>query len=346
MRRAAWNKDRSLSVHDDPARAPGEGEVRVQVVNAGICGSDLHWYRGDFEPISMRTPGHEIGGIVSAVGPGVDHVQEGDVVGVEPLLRCGQCGHCVSGHYNQCQVAGGLIGIAVDGGMAQDVFAPSPAVFKAPPNVDGEVAAIAEPLACGVHGYNMATLGQGETVLVIGAGTIGLTAQLAAQAAGANVIVLARHPHQQEAARNLGAAEVIGEDEAGQQRLKELTDDDAIDVVAECVGGHADTIRQSVDVVRRLGRVIILGVFAIDNAGFNPLTLLGKEITMVGAVTYGAIGGRAPDYQQALEVLSGCTEEARSLITHRYGLDGINEAFDTALDKSSRSIKVHITPNA
>ena len=160
------------------------------------------------------------------------------------------------------------------------------------------------------------------------------------------MIVLARHPHQQEAARNLGAAEVIGEDDASQQRLKELTDDDAIDVVAECVGGHADTIRQSVDVVRRLGRVIVLGVFAIDNAGFNPLTLLGKEITHGRSLTYGKLGGRAPDYQQALEVLTGCTEEARSLITHRYTLEDVNQAFDTALDKGSKSIKVHITPNA
>ncbi len=346
MRRAAWNRDRTLSVHDDPLRAPGESEVRVQVVNAGICGSDLHWYRGDFEPSALRTPGHEIGGIVAAVGAGVQHVNEGDVVGVEPLLRCGSCGHCVSGHYNQCQVAGGLIGIAADGGMAQEVFAPAAAVFKAPPGIDGEVAAMAEPLACSVHGYNMITLGQGETVLVIGAGSIGLTAQLAAQATGAEVIVLARHPHQQEAARQLGASEVIGEDEAGQQRLRELTRDDAIDVVAECVGGHADTIRQSVDVVRRLGRVVVLGVFAIDNAGFNPLTLLGREITMVGAVTYAAPGGRKPDYQQALELLTGCGEDARSLITHRYGLGDVNAAFDTALDKSSKSIKVHITPNA
>ncbi len=346
MRRAAWNRDRTLSVLDDPQRPPAEGEVRVQVVNAGICGSDLHWYRGDFSPEASRTPGHEIGGIVSAVGAGVQHVQEGDVVGVEPLLRCGECGHCRAGHYNQCQVAGGLIGIAADGGIAQEVFAPGVAVFKAPPPIDGEVAAMAEPLACSVHGYNMITLGQGETVLVIGGGTIGLTAQLAAQAVGANVIVLARHPHQQDAARDLGAAEVIGEDEAGQRRLKELTDDDAIDVVAECVGGHADTIRQSVDVVRRLGRVLVLGVFAIDNAGFNPLTLLGREITMVGAVTYAAPGGRIPDYQQALDVLSGCSEEARSLITHRFTLEDVNQAFDTALDKSSESIKVHITPNA
>ena len=239
-----------------------------------------------------------------------------------------------------------MIGIAVDGGIAQDVFAPAPAVFKAPQGIDGEVAAMAEPLACSVHGYNMISLGQGETVLVIGAGSIGLTAQLAAQATGANVIVLARHPHQQEAARQLGAAEVIGEDEAGQQRLKELTADDAIDVVAECVGGHADTIRQSVDVVRRLGRVLVLGVFAIDSAGFNPLTLLGREITMMGAVTYAAPGGRAPDYQQALELLTGCGEDARSLITHRFGLDDVNDAFEAALNKSSKSIKVHIRPNA
>ena len=346
MRRAAWNADRTLSVRDDAQRPPAEGEVRVQVVNAGICGSDLHWYRGDFQPDGGRTPGHEIGGIVAAAGAGVDHVQEGDVVGVEPLLRCGNCGHCISGHYNQCQVAGGLIGIAVDGGIAQDVIAPGAAVFKAPRGVDGEVAAMAEPLACSVHGYNMITLGQGETVLVIGGGTIGLTAQLAAQAAGANVIMLARHKHQQDAARRLGAAEVIGEDDAGQQRLQELARDDAVDVVAECVGGHADTIRQSVDVVRRLGRVVVLGVFAIDNAGFNPLTLLGREITMVGAVTYGKLGGRMPDYQQALEVLTGCSEEARSLITHRYNLSDVNQAFETALDKRSQSIKVHITPNA
>ena len=92
--------------------------------------------------------------------------------------------------------------------------------------------------------------------------------------------------------------------------------------------------------------MIVLGVFAIDDVGFNPLTLLGKEITMVGAVTYGALGGRTPDYQQALEVLSGCTEEARSLITHRFTLDDVNTAFATALDKSSKSIKVHLTPNA
>lgn len=346
MRRAAWNTDRTLSVVEEAARAPDEGEVLIEVVNAGICGSDLHWYRGDFPPEASRTPGHEIGGVVAAVGRGASSLHEGDVVGVEPLLRCGTCGHCSAGRYNQCQVAGGLIGIAVNGGMAQQLLAPREAVFPAPAGIDGELAAIAEPLACSVHGFEEIQLSEGETVLVIGAGSIGLTAQLAAQAYGAQVIVLARHPHQQELARRLGAVEVIGDDDAGKQRLGELAADDSIDVAAECVGGHADTIRTSVDAVRRLGRVVVLGVFAIDDAGLNPLTLLGREITMVGAVTYAAPSGRIPDYQKALEMLTGCRDEARSLITHRYGLDAVNEAFDAALDKRSRSIKVHLTPNA
>lgn len=346
MRRAAWTAERDLQVIDEPVPAPAEGEVIVDVVNAGICGSDLHWYRGDFSPQAGRSPGHEIGGIVSAVGAGVDGLREGDVVGVEPLLRCGACRHCDAGRYNQCQVAGGLIGIAQDGGMAQQVRAPAVAVFPAPAGVDGELAALAEPLACSVHGFAEAKLEAGETVLVIGGGTIGLTAQLAAQAMGASVIMLARYPHQRDSARSLGAVEVFGEDEAGRRRLAELAADDAIDVVAECVGGKADTIRTSVAAVRRLGRVIVLGVFAIDSAGFNPFTLLGREITMIGAVTYAAPGGRAPDYQRALEYLPGCADDARSLITHRFGLAEVNKAFRTALDKSSRSIKVHLTPNA
>lgn len=345
MRRAAWNTDATLSLIEDPDLTPGECEVVVRVLSEGICGTDLHSYRGHMPPEAGRTPGHEMGGIVSAVGLGVDHVQEGDIVGVEPLLRCGACRLCVAGHYNQCQIAGGLIGLHVDGGMAEEVLAPAPAVFRSPPGVDSELTALAEPLACAVHGFNQITVNRDETVLIIGAGTIGLTAQLAAQAAGANAIVLARHPHQQEAARRLGAAEVLGEDDASQQRLAELAAQDSIDLVAECVGGHADTIRQSIDVVRRLGRVLVLGLFAIDSVPINPVNLMLHEVTVVGSVTYGAPGGRPADYQQALDILASYQAEARSLITHRFALDDVNAAFETAQDKGSRSIKVHLTPN-
>ncbi|MDE2745418.1 MAG: alcohol dehydrogenase catalytic domain-containing protein [Chloroflexota bacterium] len=346
MRRAAWNTDATLSLIEAPDLTPGEGEVVVRVLSEGICGTDLHSFRGHMPPEAGRTPGHEMGGIVSTVGPGVDHVREGDVVGVEPLLRCGACRLCVAGHYNQCQVAGGLIGLHVDGGMAQEVLAPAPAIFKSPSGVDAELTALAEPLACAVHGFNQIAVNPDETVLIIGAGTIGLTAQLAAQAAGAATIVLARHPHQRDAARRLGAAEVLGEDDASQQRLAELAAQDSIDLVAECVGGHADTIRQSIDVVRRLGRVLVLGLFAIESVPINPVNLMLHEVTVVGSVTYGAPGGRPADYQQALNILASYQAEARSLITHRFTLGEVNTAFETAQDKGSQSIKVHLTPNA
>ena len=178
-----------------------------------------------------------------------------------------------------------------------------------------------------MHGFNQINLGQGETVLVIGAGTIGLTAQLAAQSRRCK---RDRPRPPSRTSRRPPAAweqpEVLSENEASRQRLTELTDDDALDVVAECVGGHADTIRQAVDVVARLGRVLVLGLFAIDSAAFNPFTLMLREITMTGSVTYGAPGGRIPDYQQSLDILASYPEQARSLITHRFTLDEVNDS--------------------
>ncbi len=346
MRAAVWTKGGELELVDRAAPEPGPGEVSVSVVSGGICGSDLHWFRGDFTPDAGRTPGHEIGGVVAAVGADVDGLREGDVVGIEPRVRCGACDYCALGQFQHCRTSH-LIGLGSDGGLADQVLAPAYTAFVAPPGVDGELAALAEPLACSVHGFRKVDLRAGETVLVQGAGTIGLTAVQAAVAEGATVLITARYAHQREAAERLGASEVIMDDDAGNQRLAELGRDQAIDVVAEAVGGHADTIRVAVDVVRPMGRVCVLGVFAIESAGLNPLTLLSKEAVVVGANTYSWPGGTAgdSDYARALEVIAGMPEESRALITHRIPLSEINAGFATAMDKSTASIKVHIQPD-
>ena len=181
-----------------------------------------------------------------------------------PLSAAETGGHCVSGHYNQCQVAGGLIGIAVDGGMAR-TSSPraSPCSKRRPTSTRGRshrrTARLRSPRLQHGHprpGRNSA----GDRRRTIGSPPNSARPQ-------SNVIVLAAIHQQRPPASS--ARRSHRRRRRRQQRLKELTDDDAIDVVAECVGGHADTIRQSVDVVRRLGRVIVLGVFAIDNAGFN-----------------------------------------------------------------------------
>ncbi len=344
IRAARWTPRRELEIDAFRLADPGPGQVQVAVSSAGICGSDLHFFRGDFAPRDGIVPGHEFGGVVSARGNGVNHVREGDLVGVEPILRCGKCPNCRSGRYHVC-AGRRLIGEDADGGMSELANVPGDTVFAAPAGIDAELAALAEPLACSVHGYARARLGAGETVLVIGAGSIGLTALLAAKAAGARTLILARHPQQRQAALSLGAEEVIGDDEAGRARLRELAGQEAIDVCVESVGGHADTIIQAQRAVRRQGRVLVLGSFAIPTATLDPGHLVNGEIEMIGSVTYGAPEGRA-EYAMALELLAQYAGQARALVTHRFGLENANEAFAAALDKSSRSIKVHLNPGA
>ncbi|MYD44053.1 MAG: zinc-binding dehydrogenase [Gammaproteobacteria bacterium] len=227
--------------------------------------------------------------------------------------------------------------------MSQLVNVPAHIAYTAPEAIDAEVVALAEPLACSVHGFRKIGLQGHETVFVVGAGTIGLTAILAARAIGAKVIVLARHPHQQEAAHRLGAIEVLGEDETSQQRVQELTRINAIDVAVETVGGRAETLWQAQRVLRPKGRLVVLGVFTGGLVSINALHLAIKEIEMVGSMTYNASDGHV-DYKIALDVVHEYLTETKSLVTHRFNLTQANEAFRVAADKSTESLKVHFNP--
>lgn len=342
VKAARWTETGALAVQEKEALSPSQGEVQIAIGSVGICGSDLHFYRGEFSPRAGVTPGHELAGTVTAVGGGVRHLKEGDLVGVEPLLRCGFCAFCASGDYHVCDDRG-LVGERVDGGMSELATIPANTAYKAPSGVDAELGALAEPLACSVHGFNKADLRGHETVFIVGAGSIGLTAILAARANGAHVIVLARHPHQQAAALRLGADEVVGDDEAGKERMKELAREQAVDVSVETVGGSGDTLRTAQLVLRPKGRLVVLGVFTEPEVTINALHLALREIEIVGSMTYAASEGRA-DYQVALEVMADYADAARTLVTHRYGLEAVNDAFATALDKSTQSIKVHLNP--
>ena len=343
VKAARWNDDRAIEVADKAPAAPGRGQVQLAVGSAGICGSDLHFYRGQFAARPGITPGHEFAGTVTATGAGVKHVREGDLVGIEPLLRCGVCPFCVSGDYHVCSQRG-LVGENADGGMSELATVPAETAYKAPSGVDAEAAAVAEPLACSVHGFNKIKLRGHETVFIVGAGSIGLTAILAARASGAKAIVLARHPHQQDAARRLGAIEVIGDDDAGVERMQELAQLQAVDVAVETVGGAGDTLLTAQRIVRPKGRVVLLGVFTNQTATINPLLFAIRETVLVGSMTYATSDGHA-DYAIALDVVADYADLARSLVTHRFALDDAKTAFQTAADKSTKSIKVHIQPN-
>ncbi|MCY4129685.1 MAG: alcohol dehydrogenase catalytic domain-containing protein [Gammaproteobacteria bacterium] len=338
-----WTDRRDLQLVERKVEAPSDDEIAIAVESAGICGSDLHFLRGDFSPRPGTTPGHEFAGRVVAVGRHVSNHREGDLVGVEPLVRCGICEFCLTGDYHVCQDRR-LVGEGQHGGMSQQVIVPAQIAYPVPRSVDAEGAALAEPLACSVHGFRKIGLQGHETVFIVGAGTIGLTAILAARAVGARVIVLARHPHQQAAASRLGAAEVLSEDEVSKKRIADLVAGNAIDVSVETVGGKAETLWQAQQVLRPKGKLIVLGVFTGGLVPINALHLAIKEIEMVGSMTYNAKDGHV-DYEIALEVVGGFLAEVKSLVSHRFDLSSVNDAFRTAADKSTKSLKVHFNPN-
>jgi L-iditol 2-dehydrogenase len=315
------------------------GCVLVRVRNCGICGSDLHWYVGEFPPPSV-CPGHEIAGDVVEVGLGVEGLCAGDAVAVEPLVVCRECSYCRTGNYQLCR-SFNVLGMSRPGGLAEYVSVPAYATYRMPPGMDHEVGSLAEPMAVCVHGVRLAGVTLGDRVLVLGAGTIGLLSILAARAAGAaEVAVTARHPHQADLARQLGAARVFATDAAGDRERSDWTAHFPVDVVVETVGGSANTINDAIQSVRPAGTVAILGIFTGAPA-IAAVALVVKEVHLVGSLTYGRSGPRT-DFDVALQLLSEEAARVRPLVTHRFALEAAGEAFATAADKSRGAIKVTI----
>ncbi|MEK7246863.1 MAG: alcohol dehydrogenase catalytic domain-containing protein [Chloroflexota bacterium] len=318
---------------DKPKPAPGEVLLRVRA--CGICGTDLHFYEGDFPMSPNISPGHEFAGEVAELGEGVTGFTLGDRVAVEPIPRCGACVYCMSGRYHICEKRS-LTGTQRPGALAEYIVVPSYTLYHLPDEIDFGLAALTEPLAVCVHGLHIVDVRAGERVLVLGSGTIGLLTTLAAAAAGAEVIATYRHDHQGEAALAVGASRIVRDGEtAGLEKQ-------GVDVVVETIGGNAPTLQQALGIVRPGGRISVLGVFT-QTQQLNALGLVLKDVRMAGGITYCRPGVRS-DFDVALSLLKTHGGRARALITHKFSLDEGAQAFATAADKSTKSLKVQVTP--
>jgi (R,R)-butanediol dehydrogenase/meso-butanediol dehydrogenase/diacetyl reductase/L-iditol 2-dehydrogenase len=280
-------------------------------------------------------PGHEISGVVEDVGREVTGWSEGERVTIEPIVRCGTCEHCRRGDYHLCSPFR-FHGVTLPGGMATSLVVPSYTLFRLPAAVDFELGALTEPMAVTVHALRLAGVGKGSSVLVLGAGTIGQLAAVAAGHLGADfVAITARHAQQKEAARRLGCDQVLDPDSVHDVER-------APGCVIETVGGEATTVDDAVKVVAPAGSVIVVGLF--DRApAFNPLLLLLKEVRVVGSLVYNRRDEEA-DFDTALEILVRRGPELRHLITHVFPLREAQRAFETAADKKSGAVKVMLDP--
>jgi 2-desacetyl-2-hydroxyethyl bacteriochlorophyllide A dehydrogenase len=337
--KALCTAPRTIEFHMVEMSPPSPGWAIVRVRNCGICGSDLHFYRGEFPPPAQIAMGHEISGEVVELGEDVTGFAIGDRVAVEPLVVCQQCRYCRGGEPQLCPRRQ-LIGTAVDGGFAELIAVPGYALHRLPGDVPFHVAALAEPLAVCVHGLRLVDFLDGESVLVLGAGTIGLLSVLVARELGASsVAITARHQHQSRMAQALGASRVFAPDD---ETLASHARAQPFDVVVETIGGNADSLADAISLARPGGRVSVLGVFT-QPVSLHPVQLVLKEVRVVGSLTYGAPRGQL-DFAIALDRLARRWRDLEQIITGRYPLKQAGDAFEEALDKSKGGIKVTLEP--
>jgi L-iditol 2-dehydrogenase len=311
--RAVRCREKSVEVVDVPA--PTGSGVRVRIRSAGICGSDLHMIDAGF-PLP-HTLGHEIAGVT----------EDGTPVAIEPLIPCGRCGYCRTGAYNLCERgASAVIGVARDGGMAEEIRVPERCLVPLSRAARPADACLVEPLSVAVHGLRRAGLRGDQRVAIVGGGSVGLCALAAAGASGAEVGLVARHDAQIEAGARLGATPSV---------------DGGYDLVIDAAG-TASALQRAVELCRPDGTLLLLATY------WSGLTLPGfalclKEIRVVPASMHGR-HGVARDVDVAAALLAARPEVADALITHRFPLDAAREAFATAADRKSGAIKVVLEP--
>ncbi|MBR4768277.1 MAG: zinc-dependent alcohol dehydrogenase family protein, partial [Lachnospiraceae bacterium] len=267
----------NVAVGELPEPPLGAGDVRIRVAYCGICGSDLHKFEGKANTHPIRYPvalGHEISGVVAAVGENVTNFRPGDRVTADPNWSCGKCRYCRAGKPSFCERARGVVK-----GMAEYVSVPEENVYALPDNLSLRDAALAEPLACCLHGIDLLDVRQGERVVLVGLGAIGLIMmQLLRRTGAASITVVEYAAEKRELALSLGATEFVcsKDEEALERYLKTPSGDKVI----ECVGrGAAQQIALSA--ADKGATVVLFGVSdAAEKLPVSFYDAFAKELTI------------------------------------------------------------------
>lgn len=322
-------------------RPPPPGYAVVAVKQSGICGSDLHSYYGHWNQSHTFAHGHETCGVVTEVGAGVTQVQPGDRVVIECFAHCGECLYCRTGQYTHCQNRRG-VSHEQHGGFAEYTTAHVSGLFKIPDSMSDEEGALVEPLAVGVRALAQARATYQDRVAVIGGGTIGLLCMAVAKANGVKeTLITVKYPQQAAAAQALGVDHVVDVTRQDlKEVVKELTGGLGMDVVVETVGGAKD-FDDALAITRRRGTAVLV-------AGYHkPLTvdlsrIVWSEVLVTGSNCYG-YSGMHTDFQVAIDLIASGKVDVTKIVTHRFPLSRITEAFTVAADKELGAVKVHLT---
>jgi L-iditol 2-dehydrogenase len=270
-----------LFVREIELPGPGPEELLVRVEASGICGTDRHLFHGEFPCRPPVTLGHEFSGIIEGLGSGVSGFSLGERITGDPNIACGRCERCHEGRVNLCRNLQ-AIGIHRDGGMAEYVIVPEKQAFLLPANLNPLHGAFCEPLACCIHGIDVAAVKAGGSVVVLGGGVIGmLTVQLARIAGATTVILATRQKTKRELAIQLGATAVLDPSTADFEAELIRQTSGGADVVMECAG-VIETVEQAPRLARPGGKVVIVGVVSQGlTVTYGPFDLLFREVSIL-----------------------------------------------------------------
>lgn len=314
-------------------------EALIAVQAASICGSDLHIYRGAHPSAPLPSAvGHELAGEILEVGAQVQRVRVGERVAVEPLLVCGQCVYCQRGEYHLCTQLS-LHYRQGQGAFAPYFYAEEAWLHPLPAGLPAAQGALMEPLAVAVHAVRKANLQPGESLAVFGAGAIGLLTLQAARAVGVGpVFVVDRNDFRLQQALSFGARAVFNSHSVDPvAAILQATGGLGVDAAVEAVGVEA-TLRQSLAVLRKGGRAVLLGIFEAPQAALPINIFVQREISLLGSQAYNH------DFPTAIELASSGQVDLASMITHRLPLEQLPRAFELAAGHSDRAIKVVVEP--
>jgi (R,R)-butanediol dehydrogenase / meso-butanediol dehydrogenase / diacetyl reductase len=346
---AVWYGPRDLRIEEVPEPEPGPDQVLIEVSRNGICGSDLHTYVGsNTGGASMHVPGvvlgHEFAGQVVGLGEGVDDLLIGAVVAVAPIEYCGTCWSCRHGHPNTCRSVALYGGYRqpLHGGLARRVAVSRRSAFVVPEALDSVAAALTEPVAVAVHAVRLAPRTLGSSVLILGAGPVGLAILASVRAAGASVIVVSEpSTRRRAAAEAFGATAVIDPTETNLgQATREVIGDDGVDLVFDTTAVH-HAFNAGLRALRPQGTMISVAGWQ-EQARVDMGIAMGKEANIRFTMTYEP----EVDFPAAMALLAERTLDPHLLISDQIPLEEVIEGgLEELLHHNDGHIKILVDPS-
>ena len=326
----------TFEVREVPVPKAQPGTVVVKNYACGVCGTDVHIYHGEPGSADVTPPvvlGHEYSGVVTEVGEGVKGLEVGDHVTIDPNIYCGECEYCRNGKKQMCPSMQ-AVGVTMDGGFAEYSIVPAAQALKLDKSVPLEYGAMSEPLACCIHGIDLAQIKLGDTVCVVGGGAIGLLLLQLARMSGASKIVVSEpNEVRREKALQLGADFCINPLEEGYyEKYLDFIGGDGADVVIECAGNRA-AVHSAFTFAKKGAMILLFSVPSVGAMYDLPLMdVFKKELTIRGTFVN-------PDtHLRAVQLINSGRIQIAPIITHTFSLDQLPEAID--MQVSAESIKV------